>query len=190
MQPRAQATDHATPSRAGAHLQGTLRLKSRPTPMSWDGCQAGGQSRALRPGVWPRLPPHGTLTATPLAGRNPGACLMALPAWPGHPWTLPGGPNNGTFCSVVPLSPILSPACARAKGGFPEGFLNGRADKHPVSRARRSPPGPEGHTAGAASGPLEVAQTGGAVLHGGTGLYGHPQGPVRETTKTSGLNHG
>lgn len=40
---------------------------------------------------------------------------------PRHPLTL----LTTVFCLAVPLSAILSPACTRVKGGFPEDFSAG-----------------------------------------------------------------
>lgn len=107
-QPGAQAANDTN----GAHLQGTLRLKSRPRPTSWDGCQAGGQSRALGPGVWPRLPSLQHTQRHPTGGQKP----RGLPDGSARLARAPSGPARGPQqWHLLFRGPIVanSPACRR-----------------------------------------------------------------------------
>lgn len=60
-----------TPRWSGPHLQRMPPLKSHPRAMSWEGCQAGGQSMALRPGVWPQFPCSQHTHGHPTGGQKP-----------------------------------------------------------------------------------------------------------------------
>lgn len=123
-EPSKQATDYTRPSRPGPLLQRMLSPRAHSESPSWEGSRAGGQSLELRPGVWPQFPSPSRLTATPLVGENPVTCPMGLPPGLGHPPALPGG-RQPAFCSLVPLSPILSPARTGPKEGFQRDFSMG-----------------------------------------------------------------
>lgn len=101
---------------------------------------------------------------TPLVGRNPVTRLMSLPPGLGHPLALPGG-RQPAFCSLVPLSPILSPARTGPKEGFQRDFSMGLQTN--ILSADGSPPGLARPQGGGANDALETAVTGVAcvVLH-------------------------
>lgn len=132
-----------------------------PSPMSQDGAARQGRGTAPRAqglaSIWPSPPSEhvrGHATGGQKSSELPTG--SACPG-PGHPLTLTRRATTGPFVLWSPLCSILSPACPRAKGGFPEGSLNGLALKHPVGGTCCSWPGPQRPQRGRVNDPLEMA---------------------------------
>lgn len=174
MEPGEQATSYTVPSWSGPRLQRTLPLKSHPKATSWEGCQAGRQRTTRRPGVWPQFPSSQHAYSHPTGEQKPrylpqGSASLA--------WAPTDPARRPQQLCLLFRGPITSNslASARAKGGFPEGFLNGLADKHPVSGACGSWPGLARPQRGWSNNPSEVARIGVAIPNCAVGLRGRTQ---------------
>lgn len=181
------------PSWPGPRLQRMLPLKSHPKATSWGGCQTGRQNRTRRPGVWPQFPSSQHTHSLPTGEQKPrylpqqSASLAWAPTDPAR------RPQQLRLLFRGPIA-SNSLARARAEGGFPEGFLNGLADKHPVGGACAQSLALQGHKGDGATtlrkwpgleSLYQTARLGCEVVH----RRAQRRGCLVSKTKTSGLNH-
>lgn len=132
-EPSKQATDYTRPSRPGPFLQRTLSPRSHSDSLSVLGGQPG---KRTEPGAraWglASIPLPQQAHDHPTGGQKPSDLPDESAPRPGAPT----GPAWRPTTRLLFPGPIVSDSLAcphGAKGGFPEGFLNGLADKHPVS---------------------------------------------------------
>lgn len=166
---------YTTPHWSGPHLQRMPPLKSHAKAMSWEGCQAGRQSTALRPGVWPQLPCSQHTHGHPTGGQKPsdltdGSASLA--------WVLADPARQPQQLRLLFRGPIVSNSLACPPQGqrrISRGISQWAHRQTSCQRDLLLMAWPRW-----SNDPSEEARAGVAILNGAIGLRGRTQRVFRE----------